>query len=327
MADENTMTETEDGGGEDEIIIIEEPESDAPSEGGTAPAEEPAAGDDEDDDDERLGSNEQDTEEQLTPAQIKRRERRERERRARENQERELNELRAFKQTTEQRIAAVESNALGMNAATLEMRLAQAQHRAAQAEEIRKRAEDAGSISDVMEATRIRDAAIAEVQQLEPVLNNLQQVRYQQTVQAQQPQPNPAALELARAWQEANPWYSDTGSDPNSLACRQIAAQLTQQGYNGGTLAYWQEMTRRLNDVVDFGSAATTKQPAKTAGRKSPPMGQRGESVTPGGKRQFYLSPERKQAMIDGGIWEDPVARQRQIKAYADYDRNSSAGQ
>lgn len=330
MADENLLTE--DDGDDDIVIIEEEPQGEAIADDKPAAAEPPADDADADDDDERLGANEADTEEGLTPAQIKRRERKMRERMAREAQERELADLRAFRQAAEPRLAALEGNALGLNAAQLEARIIQARNTATQAEVIRERAEAAGNVSDTIEAIRLRDQANAELQQLQPALANLQQLRAQaqqvQQAPVQQPQVNSAANELAEAWKAANPWYDDNGTDANSLATKQIAAQLAREGFNGGTLGYWQELTRRCNGVVQLDTApaqAATRQ----QGRKSPPTGQRGESVAPGSnsQRQFYLSPERKQAMIDMGVWDDPAQRKEWAKRYAEYDRQQAAGQ
>jgi hypothetical protein len=38
-----------------------------------------------------------------------------------------------------------------------------------------------------------------------------------------------------------------------------------------------------------------------------------------------YISPERKQALIDAGVWDNADLRQRYIKRYAEYDRNNSS--
>ena len=38
---------------------------------------------------------------------------------------------------------------------------------------------------------------------------------------------------------------------------------------------------------------------------------------------EVYISPERKEAMIEAGVWDDPETRQRYLKQYADYDRNA----
>jgi hypothetical protein len=42
-------------------------------------------------------------------------------------------------------------------------------------------------------------------------------------------------------------------------------------------------------------------------------------------RQEVYLSPERKQALVDAGVWDDPVLRMKYAKRYAEYDRNAKA--
>jgi len=37
-------------------------------------------------------------------------------------------------------------------------------------------------------------------------------------------------------------------------------------------------------------------------------------------KNEVYISPERKDAMVEAGVWDDPELRQRYLKQYATYD-------
>ena len=39
-------------------------------------------------------------------------------------------------------------------------------------------------------------------------------------------------------------------------------------------------------------------------------------------RNEVVVTPERKQAMMEAGAWDDPVARKRLLKAYQEYDRN-----
>ena len=42
-------------------------------------------------------------------------------------------------------------------------------------------------------------------------------------------------------------------------------------------------------------------------------------------RKEVYISPERKQALIEAGVWDDPVLRQKYVKRYAEYDRQNKA--
>jgi hypothetical protein len=64
--------------------------------------------------------------------------------------------------------------------------------------------------------------------------------------------------------------------------------------------------------------------PARNAKRKAPPTGSGREYAPPSTKNEVVVTPERKQAMVEAGVWDDPVARKRYLKAYQDYDRNTA---
>jgi hypothetical protein len=39
-----------------------------------------------------------------------------------------------------------------------------------------------------------------------------------------------------------------------------------------------------------------------------------------------YISAERKEAMIEAGVWDDPVLRNKYLKSYSDYDKQAAEG-
>ena len=62
----------------------------------------------------------------------------------------------------------------------------------------------------------------------------------------------------------------------------------------------------------------------RPAGRRGPPVGGSGREggATPG-RRQVVVSPERKRALQEAGVWDDPVARERYLRKYHEWDRNN----
>ena len=57
--------------------------------------------------------------------------------------------------------------------------------------------------------------------------------------------------------------------------------------------------------------------PAMGSGREHAPSSTR--------KTEVYVSPDRKQALIDAGVWDDPVLRTKYVKRYQEYDRNNKS--
>ena len=59
--------------------------------------------------------------------------------------------------------------------------------------------------------------------------------------------------------------------------------------------------------------------------RKAPPQGQTREHAPTSTRKEVYVTPARKQAMVDAGIWDDVARRNQMLKAYQAYDKNGSA--
>lgn len=302
----DTITEND-----DDLIPVDEPVEVAET-----PAEDNDEGDDgEDDGDARLAQSEDDNEDDVTTSsnnRERRRKRREIQKRARDAAQRELEHLRSTVATLAQRVAATESHAVQTNVQTLEQRLAQAQAEVQQAERIIAAATDAGNGNDVVAAMRIRDEAIAQARALE----NAKTQFTQRAQQAAQPQVDPNVVNYARQWMEANPWYNPQATDRDSALTKAIDSELAREGYNPASREYWEVLTERVADALGEGEAKPR--------RKAPPTGNTREHAPQSTKREIYVTPERKQAMIDAGVWDDPVKRQSMLRAYQAYDKSSA---
>ena len=309
MAD-NQLTEKD----EDDIVVIE----------GEEPVQEPVqddADDDSDDDegDERLGDSEDDSDEEISKSRsfVKRQKQRERQKRAKEHADRELSELRQQNDTLLRRVSAIEGNTLASNVNALDQRIAQAQADVKQAENIIARAVEAGNGDDVATAMRLRDEAQYEAQQLWQHKQQVEQARQQHA----NPGPDPRVVNYAKEWMNANPWYDPSGRDEDSAITKVIDNQLAAEGYNPKDADYWHELTRRVASRIGDDEAETRQNPSK---RKAPPTGTTREYAPVSTKREIYVTPERKQAMIDAGIWDDVPRRNQMLKAYQAYDKSSA---
>ena len=311
MAD-NQLTEKD----EDDIVIIE----------GEAPVEEAEtedaddSDDDEDEGDERLGDSEDDSEEEIASksrSNVKRQKQRERRLRAKEHADRELAELREQNNTLLRRVSAIEGNTLASNVNAIDQRIAQAQADVKQAESIIARAVEAGNGDDVATAMRLRDEAQYEAQQLWQQKQQVEQARQQHA----NPGPDPRVVNYAKEWMDANPWYDPRGRDEDSAITKVIDNQLAAEGYNPKDADYWHELTRRVASRIGDDEAETRSSPSK---RKAPPTGTTREHAPVSTKREIYVTPERKQAMIDAGIWDDVPRRNQMLKAYQAYDKSSA---
>lgn len=306
MAD-NQLTENED---EFEIIEGEEPVQE--------PVQDEDDDDSDDDGDERLGDSEDDSDDEIVSRnRIKRQKRREVRQRAKEHADRELALLREQNDTLLRRVSAIEGNTLASNVNALDHRIAQAQADVKQAEAIIARAVEAGNGDDVATAMRLRDEAQYEAQQLWQHKQQVEQVRQQHA----NPGPDPRVVNYAKEWMDANPWYDPRGRDEDSAITKVIDNQLAAEGYNPKDADYWHELTRRVASRIGDDEAETRSSPSK---RRAPPTGTTREHAPVSTKKEIYVTPERKQAMIDAGIWDDVPRRNQMLKAYQAYDKSSA---
>jgi len=302
---DNTITENDE---EFDIIEGEEPVQD--------PVQDDDDEDNEDEGDARLAESDDDHEDEVSNQSRKRRlKRREVQKRAKENAQRELDMLRHTNAELMRRVSAIEGHTLQTNEQGIDQRLQQTLSEIRQAESIMARATEAGNGDDVVAAMRIRDEAMSRAQQLQYNKQQVAQVREQ----ASQPQADPRVVNYAQEWMQANEWYNPRGGDDDSAVVNAIDASMTAQGYDPTSRSYWEELTRRVAArVADDGGSAAPR-------RKAPPQGGTREHAPTSTRKEIYVTPERKAAMIEAGVWDDPAARTRMLKAYQAYDKNGSA--
>lgn len=314
---DNEVKETE----EELVPVEEEEQQETPEEDSEDISNEDSEDTSEDDseDDDRLAESEDDSEEEITTSsksnRERRKKRREMQRRAKAAAERKIAMLERQNAEMLQRLSHIEGYTQDSSAQTLQQRIAAKQREIQQAETIIAKATEAGNGEDVVAAMRIRDAALADAQQL----NSAAQQFEQQRQQASQPQTKPEVISFAKQWMEANPWYDPSGRDPDSAATKAIDNELASEGYDPASREYWEELTTRVAYAIGEDEAETSKPK-----RKAPPTGRTREHAPVSTKKEIRVTPERKQAMIDAGVWDDPVLKQRYLKAYQAYDNGSA---
>lgn len=306
---------------DDDLVVVETEDEKIPVYQEDEPkAEEPEdQSDDEDEDEERMGVSDEDTEQEVTKRQTRdRRTRREIQKQAKERAKREIEYLRQQNAELMQRMSAIEGNTLSQQAQTIAQQYQQALYEKQQAELIIAKAVEAGNGDDVTQAMRIRDEANYRAAQLAQA----QQQAEQYAQQATAPRADPRIADYRSQWLDANPWYKPNGRDEDSAITTAIDNALAAEGWNPASEEYWHELTRRVAIRIG-GDEAPSREAAPR--RKAPPTGNTREHAPVSTRKEVYVTPERKQAMIEAGIWDDPVRRKSQLKAYQEYDRNNSA--
>jgi hypothetical protein len=255
---------------------------------------------------------------------VERRARKDREKAARDRNKRELEFLRKRNEDLERRFSSYEQRQVRSEAAIIDDRVAQLDAHIQQAEQVHALAISKAQGEDAVEAQRIRDQLIQQKNQL---LYNKQQIAaaaqaglQQHQPQAQTPEPvSPDLLRHASEWQRKNSWYKPDKSDQDSMVTGAIDDRLVAEGFDPETEEYWDELTSRVKQVLPHhfqgngqGERRESRGPAMANGGRSE------RALRPG---EVYVSPERKQAMMEAGVWDDPKLRTRYLKRYQQYDR------
>jgi hypothetical protein len=171
---------------------------------------------------------------------------------------------------------------------------------------------------------RYRDQAMQKVQQL--------QFAKQQAAQ-QRPsgqQLDDMTMHYANEFIKENPWYDSQGRDEDSAIVIAIDQSLAKDGYNPQSEEYWDELrkraARRLPEKFKPERQSSSRETREErTPRGGPAVGSGREHAPASTRKEIYLSPERKQALIDAGVWDDPVLRMKYAKRYSEYDRANKA--
>ena len=324
----NQMTENDDTPEKEEYVITETPPEEQAEQDEALEAE--ASAEDDDEGDERLSASDEDDDDdqargkkQLTPEEkrAQRQNRKFRRRAAIEHKERELAFLRAENEEFKRRLVNVEKQTSQFNISAVDQKLNEALNEAQLAERIMAKAIEQGQGEDVTKALQIRDQALDRARQLKAAKEQAEKP----VAQPKQGK-DPRVAAYAQEWVKSNDWYDPSGKDEDSAIVKVIDQRLAAEGFNPASEDYWIELDNRVARRLPhrYGEESVEK-PKAAPKRGGPPVGGKREFAPPSTRKEVYISPDRKQALIDAGVWDNPELRQRHIKRYADYDRNNSS--
>lgn len=285
--------------------------------------------------DERLAGDQEDPDDKQDRRRSENKSRRQRQKEARDRSDRELNFLRTrnadletrfskFEQETDARIAGSEIHSIdqGINKARGDLALAN---------QVIEQAVAANDGKNLAEALDHRDTIRDNMRDLEQAKNYLSQPQRREA-----PAPrdlDPRHVAHAQQFMIDNDWWDPAGRDQESAAVLQIDRSLVQEGFDPTQKDYWDELRARTAEAVPsrFDSRAGNQggqgegKGNGAAPRNRGPQFRTGGRERPLRKNEVYISPDRKEAMIEAGVWDDPVLRNKYLKSYSDYDKAASA--
>lgn len=317
MAEKDLLTEDDErvveGSAPDERVEVELTEDEAKQ------YAEPAAEQDDDDDEPvaRQSADDDEREAIRERRRLEKKERKERRERAIERDKIELEFLRKRNDDLERRISGIEERTHKSDLTLLDQKLKEAVNEVQLAEKVIAKAVAAQNGEDVAQALRYRDQAMLKARQLEAAKKQAEQPK-----PAPQPAVDDVALAHAKEFIKDHSWYSPEGKDESSAIVLAIDNSLVKEGFNPRSEDYWDELRDRVRRRLPekFAEAPAARKAERQA-RGGPAVGSGREHAPTSTRREVYISPERKAALIEAGVWDDPVLRQKYIKKYMEYDR------
>ena len=215
------------------------------------------------------------------------------------------------------RLAAVESTASSFQFAQVDKAIEDEATRVEYAKMKLLQASQAGDAEGQVEF-------LEQLQDSKQRLAQVQAYKKQQLDNARRPKqnvPNPVTQEVQRnatEWLGKNKWYDPQARDTDSRIAKVIDQELAADGWDPADPEYWDELDNRLTARLPHRYAAKTGSSTKRGGptassRTANPTGKSANTVT--------LSRDRVNAIKDAGAWDDPVKRNKMIKAYNAYDK------
>ena len=264
--------------------------------------------------------------------------RRARQKDARDRTERELKFLRNRNEQLERQFSDFEQNTnarmAGNEAAQIDGHINKAKSDLQLANQVIAQAAEQSDGKNLAEALDHRDTIRDNLRDLEQAKGYLSQ-EGQRRGAAEPQQLDPRHVAHAQSFMVDHDWWDPVGRDQDSQKVLMIDRSLVQEGFEPSTKEYWDELRLRVQtelpqhsdaggaDDDDEGDANgnTDKGKPKGDSRNRGPAFRTGGRERPLKRNEVYISPERKDAMVEAGVWEDPVLRNNYLKAYAKYDK------
>tara|TARA_B110000503_G_scaffold143498_1_gene245327 strand:+ start:2799 stop:3749 length:951 start_codon:yes stop_codon:yes gene_type:complete len=233
----------------------------------------------------------------------------------------ELDFLRKRNDDLERRVSAQEQRNHNVDLGSYDALISNAAKEAEMADRVIAKAVESGNGEDVTQAMRYRDQAMQKMQQL----HYAKQQAAQQKPKFQGQQLDDMTLHYAKEFIAENPWYDSQGRDEDSAVVIAIDQSLAKDGFNPQSEEYWQELRKRTARRLPEKFKSNQESREERTPRGGPAVGSGREHAPSSTRKEIYVSPERKQALIEAGVWDDPILRMKYVKRYAEYDRANKA--
>jgi len=239
-------------------------------------------------------------------------ERKERQEAAKKRDKLELDFLRQQNDELEKRLSGIETRTSKSELSAVEKQLSEAVKDIELSDKVIAKAIEAGNGDDATQALRYRDQAISKANQLKSVLDRSKKQ------EPQKPKVDHRVQEYAKEFVSKHSWYDPKAMDEDSAIVSTIDKAVARDGFDPRSPDYWDELEKRVQRRLP---ERFESQKSERTNRGGPKLGSGKEHAPSSSRKEVYISPERKKALIDAGVWDDPILRKRYVKQYMEYDR------
>ena len=321
MSPENENVNVDDEQEEELVVVEDEPEGAPPDDD-----EQDAEGEEQD---ERLAADQEDEGDKKVRRREENKNRRQRQKDARERTERELNFLRTRNEDLERRFSSFEQETdarmAGSEIANVDQAINKARADLQLANTVIQQAVELKDGRNLTEALDHRDTIRDNLRDLGEAKGYLSTNR-RGGGDAIQQQLDPRHVAHAQKFMVDHDWWDPQGRDQDSIAVLEIDRALVLEGFNPTDKEYWDELRTRTEDAIPNRFDSEGNGQRQPSNRNRGPQFRTGGRERPLRKNEVYISAERKEAMIEAGVWDDPVLRTKYLKSYSNYDKQAETG-
>lgn len=289
-----------------------------------------------------------------------RRNKKDRQRAAMQRDKTELNFLRNRLEVLERdqsgRLQHIERRQVQSEIGVIDNRIQFLESQAAEADEILAKAVEANNGGDVVKLTNVKANITENLRRLKDYRVRFTQAAAKtgrdegggeeeegRTRTRGQPEVGLSKVALGHAQRFYNrhkSWYDPNGTDEDSAIVLAIDQVIENEGFDPDSADYWEELEKRSkrrlphrfknvkdddgdgpDDDDDDDDEPATRRGNGESQRRGPRMPAGGGGR--GSPTRFALSAERKSAMIEAGVWDDPKLRDQYIRRYREWDEQN----
>lgn len=307
---------------EEELVAVE----DAPE---GAPPDDDEQEEEGEEQDERLAADQEADEDKKSRRRSENKNRRTRQKEARDRTERELNFLRTRNEDLERRFSTFEQETdarmAGSEIANVDSAINKARADLQLANTVIQQAVELKDGRNLTEALDHRDTIRDNLRDLGEAKGYLSTNRRSGSDYVQQ-QLDPRHVAHAQKFMIDHDWWDPQGRDQDSIAVLEIDRALVMEGFDPTEKNYWDELRTRTEDTIPNRFDSEGNGQRQPSNRNRGPQFRTGGRERPLRKNEVYISAERKEAMIEAGVWDDPVLRTKYLKSYSNYDKQAETG-